>query len=157
MKQTFRPINQAEKDWVASCIANARTLVEASSPSLTERDLTPEILDSAYEFWLNSGGEIESQANDVIHAIGLAFGQFLVDRDGFEWVVVTDQFGTSIGVRALPKKGDVLVCPTSIVAKRWETRETRFFSPVYRAVLDQRDEIEASWNDKKTSPWWKLW
>jgi hypothetical protein len=84
--------------------------------------MTPEILDVAYKNWLNSNADLAKQANDIVHAIGFAFGQFLVDHDGFEWTIVSDQFGTDVGVRALPDRGNVLICPASMVAKRWATK-----------------------------------
>jgi hypothetical protein len=119
--------------------------------------MTPECLDRAYKYWLSSGADTNAQANDVIHAIAFAFGQYLVDHDGFEWSLVTDQFGTDVGVRALPGRGDVLVCPASMVAKRWETKETDFLVPIYHAVIDQRNTIRDSWDSKDKAPWWKFW
>jgi hypothetical protein len=157
MKQKFSQINDSEREWIASSIANARTLVVAAYDDNLEHAMTPEVLDGAYKHWLTHGTEIDKQANDVVYAIAFAFGQFLVDRDGFDWTLVSDQFGTDVGVRALPEKGDVLICPASMVAKRWEIKETDFLVPVYRAVIDQRDKIRDAWSSKKTSPWWKLW
>jgi hypothetical protein len=157
MKQKFKQLNDAEHKWISRSIANAQSLVAATSADDAGKEITPEILDRAYKCWLNSGLASAEQANDIIHAIAFAFGQYLVDRDGFEWTLVNDQFGTDIGIRALPNRGDVLVCPASMVAKRWETKETDFLSPIYRAVIEQRNSIRESWDSKKTSPWWKLW
>ena len=157
MKPQFSNPNQAEREWIANSIAHARTLVTDSHPDGDDCDMTPDVLDVAYKHWLTNGIEINEQANDVVHAIGFAFGLFFVDNQEFEWAVVTDHFGTDLGVRALPSKGDVLVCPASMVAKRWETKETDFLVPIYRAVIDQRDSVRESWESKKTKPWWKLW
>jgi hypothetical protein len=157
MKQNFSQPNRAEQEWIAKSISVARTLVVASHPDGADSKLTPDVLDVAYRHWLNSGTGINEQANDVVHAIGFAFGQFLVDSEGFEWTLVTDHFGTDIGVRALAGKGDVLVCPASMVAKRWDTKETDFLVPIYRAVIEQRDSVRKTWESKSTKPWWKLW
>ncbi|QDV87609.1 DUF3806 domain-containing protein [Planctomycetes bacterium TBK1r] len=157
MKPKFSQPNQAEQEWIAKSIAHARSLIAASDPDGDACDMTPGVLDVAYRQWLTNGTDINEQANDVVHAIGFAFGQFLVDNDEFEWTLVTDQFGTDLGVRALPSMGDVLVCPASMVAKRWETKETDFLVPMYRAVIDQRDSVRKSWESKETKPWWKPW
>ncbi|QDV87860.1 DUF3806 domain-containing protein [Planctomycetes bacterium TBK1r] len=157
MKQKFSELNDAEREWISLSIANARALVEAAHADDGNGDMTPEILDAAYRHWLNSGTEIDKQANDVVHAIGFAFGQFLVAKDGFEWTLVTDQFGTEVGVRALPKRGDILICPASMVAKRWESTEADFLVPIYHAVIDQRNSVRDSWDAQSKSPWWKFW
>lgn len=157
MKTKFKRLNQAEMGWIAKSIIQARTLVAASHPDRIDCEMTPEFLDIAYKHWITTGTELDRNANDVVHAIGFAFGQFLVDHEQFEWTLVTDQFGTDIGVRALPRQGDVLVCPASMVAKRWETRETDFLVPFFQAVIEQRDSLQMSPDSRKTKPWWKLW
>ncbi len=157
MKQKFCQPNDAELEWIANSIVNACTLVTASRPEDVECKMTPEILDVAYKNWLNGDTKLDMPANDVIHAIGFAFGQFLVDHDGFEWTIVSDQFGTDLGVRALPDRGDVLIYPANMVAKRWETQETDFLVPIYQGVIDQRNKIRDSWDSQRKSPWWKPW
>jgi hypothetical protein len=157
MKQKFAQLNDAEREWIKSSLGNARNLTMASQVGDAVENMTPERLDRAYKYWLYSGTDINAPANDVIHAIAFAFGQYLVDNEGFEWSLVTDQFGTDVGVRALPGRGDVLVCPASMVAKRWETKETDFLVPIYHAVIDQRNTIRDSWEAKGKSPWWKFW
>jgi hypothetical protein len=59
-------------------------------------------------------------------------------------------------VRALPKRGDVLMFPTNYVAKRWETRETGFLAAGFNAAVHTVREIRADWNRGK-KPWWKFW
>lgn len=157
MKQKFAQLNDAEREWITISLSNARNLTRASQSGDAADNMTPECLDRAYKYWLSSGADTNAQANDVIHAIAFAFGQYLVDHDGFEWSLVTDQFGTDVGVRALPGRGDVLVCPASMVAKRWETKETDFLVPIYHAVIDQRNTIRDSWDSKDKAPWWKFW
>lgn len=157
MKQTFSQLNEAEREWISNSIANARMLVTASRSGDNDCAMTPDILDAAYKQWLNSDVELDSQANEVVHAIGFAFGQFLVDNEGFEWTIVSDQFGTEVGVRALPDRGDVLVCPASLLAKRWETKEVDFLAPIYRALIDQLNTVRDSWDAKSKSRWWKPW
>jgi hypothetical protein len=53
--------------------------------------------------------------NTLINAVGLAFGQHLVDRLGVRWVVVTDECGTEA---AHEPRGDLLMFPPNLVGKR---------------------------------------
>ena len=67
-------------------------------------------------------------ANAVINAIGIAFGQYLVDTLGFQWCTVSDSHGQELAVVALPDTAKVLVFPPNLVAKRWESGTTDFLS-----------------------------
>jgi hypothetical protein len=75
-----------------------------------------------------------------LSALGVAFGDHLVRR-GFEWRIVSDQWGVAFGVVALPESSAVVVVPDSFVGKRWERRECAFFTDSVEAIM--RD-VEAS-------------
>ena len=156
--QTFQDLNQAEREWVAACIAGAESLVAEYCPTQTGQPLTAKLLDETFAGWLTTNDSDTERVNNVINSIGMAFGQLLVDQVGFKWVVVTDEFGCDMGVLALPGSGDVLVCPTHVVAKRWESRETSFLEPMLSAVQTQIEKTYASRLEtgaKKS--WWKPW
>jgi hypothetical protein len=68
----------------------------------------------------------------MVHVVGLAFGQRLVDDLGMRWVVASDEYGTEMAVHH--PLGDTLVYPANLVAKRWESRETGFLRPLYDGV-----------------------
>jgi hypothetical protein len=162
--QRFQNLNDAEVKWIASRIEGAKLLISQYSPGDVGQPINASVLDRAYARWLASTETNSDRINDVLNAVGVAFGQLLVDEIGFQWVVVTDQFGTDMGIRALPGKGDVLVTPTNMVAKRWETRETGFLAPLHRVITDQVRDVEASWKNGPSPtaatgkrPWWRFW
>ena len=134
MLPRYEELNDAEREWVAACIQAGRQMVVDYSPADSDRPLDVVALDNTYAAWLATGEADGDRINQVINAIGFAFGQLLIDAAGFRWVVVTDQFGCDMGLLALPGKGDVLVCPTNMVAKRWQTRETMFLGPLFEVV-----------------------
>lgn len=78
----------------------------------------------------------------MINALGMALGQYLVDRLGLDWKLVEDEYGTEVAVHGQP--GDVLVFPPNLVAKRLETRTVGFFEPVAGQIERQLGELRAA-------------
>ncbi|CCH76524.1 hypothetical protein BN12_130063 [Nostocoides japonicum T1-X7] len=58
----------------------------------------------------------------VVETIGLAIGEHLVRHARMDWALVTDVFGTDLGVVAR-RRGTTLI-PTNIVATRWLSGQT---------------------------------
>jgi hypothetical protein len=77
----------------------------------------------------------------TLEAVGVQFGQFLVDGAGFEWAVAADsRLGSELVVRALPGRGDVLVYPVKFVEKRLYGRESGFLASSFEAI---REDVAA--------------
>jgi hypothetical protein len=162
MQQRIEELNDAERKLLVSSIENAKQLVSAYSPTDLGQPMNAGVLDRAYAGWLATNEADVNRINQVINSIGCAFGQLLVDEVGFRWVVATDDHGCEMAILALPGKGDVLVYPANMVAKRWQTRETGFLEALYRVITGQvrglaagRPSLPNSNSGKK--PWWRFW
>lgn len=114
--------NQSELDWVADHVAVATRLIDG--------DPDVDALDALWAAWLPDAPP--EQANDMVHIVGLTFGQRLVDELGMRWVVATDQHGTEMALHH--PQGNALLHPVNVVVKRWESRETGFLRPIYDEV-----------------------
>jgi hypothetical protein len=145
VEQRIEDLNDAEREWLASCINGARELVAAYSPADVSRPIDAGVLDRTYAAWLATGETDTDRINQVINAIGFAFGQLLADAVGFRWVVAADQYGCEMALLALPGRGDVLVYPSNMVAKRWQSRETMFLAPLFGVITQQVRDVEANW------------
>ena len=137
----------AELEWIRANLEVAGELAAMQGAARTSVTEDPAVLDRIFDSWLADWEEGGSDArgvepNDLVNAVGLAFGQLLVDTLGFEWVVATDAGGTELAVRAQP--GDVLVYPANAAAKRLERRETGAFVPLYREVRARVEELRPS-------------
>jgi hypothetical protein len=136
-RRRVEPPTAAELAWVRDRLETARHIAEryAHAP----RDARPRaaVLDEAFATWLGGWLAQRPDAREdpapVAEALGVAFGQELVDELAFDWVVVTEAGASRIGVCARP--GELVVFPTEIVAERVEAAETRFFVPL-RAELE---------------------
>lgn len=82
--------------------------------------------------WQSSGNQERPDPNTVVNALGLCFGQHLVDRLGFRWAVSTDEQGTEMGCIAQP--GDITVFPANATAKRLEKEAKPFFAELFSEV-----------------------
>lgn len=154
--QKFAPLKQAEREWIAGKLDGAGALVATFAPEHADGPVTLEALDRAWAGWLATSPTDVEEINQVINCVGTRFGQFLVDEAGFAWTIATDDAGTELAVRALPDRGDVLMCPANFVAKRWETRETDFLGAGFAAAVSTLREIKADW-DRGKKPWWRFW
>jgi hypothetical protein len=140
--QRISELNDAERAWVADNVAAARRYVEDAGLPVDGQPLDPAALDAAWSFWLQAWPAGEEDPNSLINALGMALGQYLVDRLGLDWKLVEDEYGTEVAVHGQP--GDVLVFPPNLVAKRLETREVDFFVPIAGLIEQQVVELRTS-------------
>ena len=142
MAQRISELNDAERAWIDDNVAAARRYVEDAGHPVDGKPLDPAALDAAWSFWLEAWPVGEEDPNPVVNALGMALGQYLVDRLGLAWKLVEDEFGTEVAVQGEP--GDVLVFPPNLVAKRLDTRSVGFFVPVAGQIEQRVAELRAA-------------
>jgi hypothetical protein len=127
--QRITELNQKERDWLKGNLDAATEIVKVYSPRDASNPTTLGALDRAFAAWVISQPEDGQVINSVINAIGISFGQCLVDRLGLRWVIATDDQGTEMAVYR--EQGNVIIYPANFIAKRWERRETGFIEDSY--------------------------
>ena len=143
MTQRISELSVAERAWVEDNVAAARRYVLDAGVAVDGNGaLDPPALDAAWSFWLQAWPAEEEDPNPVINALGIALGQYLVDRLGLDWKVVEDEYGTEVAIHGQP--GDVLVFPPNLVAKRLESRTVGFFVPVAGQIEQQVAAVRAA-------------
>jgi len=149
-ERRIEPLNDAERAWVVDECANARRLVELHWSDSTDHQLTPAILDRAFIAAYKAAPKSDvDYVNSTINAIGIAFGQYLVDTLGFQWCAVFDDDGQELAVIALPDTAKVLVFPPNLVAKRWFAGTTDFLVDVYAGIEDDLKVFRNSWAENR--------
>jgi hypothetical protein len=121
------PLNEAEQEWVATNVAEAKQMLDGN--------LSPETLD---DLWATLLRDEPTDPNPAINMVGLAFGQLLVENLGLSWVVLTDEHGTEIAVHG---RSDFTVFPTNFIAKRYEGRETNLIAPAYQEMVRTAESL----------------
>lgn len=129
-EQQITSFGPSETAWLEDCRSLATSLgLKYGSGGV----LTPDELDVVFSRWMIENGDKEP-ADSVADALGVAFGDFLVDNHEFRWVVVTDEYGTATAVRH--QHSDVMAFPTSSVAKRIDDNVPECFQVLQATLLD---------------------
>jgi hypothetical protein len=153
-ESTYSALNASERDWISHQLESARLFVATMSPADAADIVTLEALDRAWAAWLPRAGTDNTQINATINAVGIQFGQVLVDEAGFAWTIAADAQGSDLAVLALPGQGDLLVYPANFIAKRWERRESDFLVSSYSAI---RNQVAVVAGAPIRRPWWQFW
>lgn len=146
MHRSFDPLSETEARYVGDQLVRAHNFALALDPRAEGVLPSLESLDRAFENYLAAGGE-PSDADEVVQAVGAAFGARLVDALGFRWVIATDEYGTDLAVLARPGRGDVAIFPAEFVAKRYERPEAPFLVAAFDEISQQLREIAAEWGE----------
>jgi uncharacterized protein DUF3806 len=125
--EQVEPLNEAESEWVAANVAEAKRMLDGR--------LSPEALD---DLWAALLDDEPADPNPAINLVGLAFGQLLADRLDLSWVALTDDNGTEIAVRG---RANFTVFPTNFIAKRYLGRQTNFISASYDDLVHTAESI----------------
>jgi hypothetical protein len=146
MGRSFEPLSEAEIRYVSEQLARAHDFALALDPHADGARPSLESLDRAFENYMATDGE-PSNANELVQAVGAAFGAELVEVLGFQWVIATDEYGTDLAVLARPGRGDVTIFPAEFVAKRYERREAPFLVAAFAETSEHLRQIAAEWGE----------
>jgi Domain of unknown function (DUF3806) len=122
-------LTASEIDWIRTTIAE---LAEADVRTDDIHDLG-RYYDELLTAWLRVRDADRPGPEKVIDQIGLAFGQYLADQSDLVWVIAADQTGPLIALHR--PQGAVLLHPTTMVAERWNARETGILPGLAHATL----------------------
>ena len=133
--QKIEPVSDGERAWIAESIQSAYSIVLRYSPGDKDDVSSLDALDRAFKAFCEHADRTDgTTVNAVINAIGIAFGQYLIDHLGMEWAAVTDQFGCDLAVVGMRGTADFLVFPPNFVAKRWERKEVDFLKRSFEGI-----------------------
>jgi hypothetical protein len=152
MGAVIKGLRQTEQDWIEQATLLAINLAKYYNVAGDRPKLTPALLDQTYAAWLANPRQ-DLEATGVFNAIGVAFGQYLVDHAGMRWVVYSKDGETNIA--AYRAQGKVVVFPTHLIRKRYFSRETGFLAPMYYDMVKSMN-VAAKPQQQPKAPWWKL-
>lgn len=151
MSQEILAPNETELQWIEANLRIARSAIKAFAPQHAA-EITLGALDAAFTSWLAQHDPQQQDPNPYINAFGIGFGQYLVDHLNLRWAVVKDDKGAEMAVHGQP--GDILIFPPSFVAKRYMSKATGFFEPIYAQM---EKDIAAARGTTAKRPFWKFW
>ena len=154
MDAKIEQLTPAEQEWIQQQIAVSKAFVEQVTGKLAAELPSPEELDLAFNSWLHSDTHEPDEANEVVNCVGVAVGQHIINKTGLEWVIASDSYGTELAVYGLPGKGDILVYPQNLVAKRYESKTGHFIAELINKICSDVAGVQKQGPQKK---WWKPW
>lgn len=134
MSDSFRPPNDAERAWLERAEEQINGFLYGyyfDEEGEGRLDRTETDLEKAQEVFENEGfGPAQQQE---LLALGAVLGNVLVANTPMRWAVVTNSFGTHLGLRH-PETGFVLY-PLSMILKRVEGGREVDIPALYRAFV----------------------
>jgi hypothetical protein len=129
-RPTARPLEDAERERIAAGIEAA----QAEGVDIDDLASIASHYDDAYRRATADPGALSPDA--VVETYAVAIGEHLARHSAREWAVVTDVFGTDLGLVAA--RADTVVVPHNLVGARWMRRETGWIPGVVSHLVDIR-------------------
>ncbi len=108
-------------------------------------------LDAAYQQWSSQRGNTASKSESPRHEGGsdgdhqlivrryaTGIGEHLSRHTDLDWQLVSDAFGTDLGLASGPR-GDFMLVPGNLVAARWMRGETGWIPGVVKHLITRRE------------------
>jgi hypothetical protein len=130
----IEPLTAEEIAWVRSNIAGLIQDVRLNDIEDLGRHYD-ELLDA----WVRLDESRRPDPHEIITQIGLGFGQYVADRAKLDWTVATDEHGPEIALHRV--RGNVLIYPTDVVAKRWAAQERQALPGLARQMIATVEQI----------------
>ncbi|MDV3223132.1 DUF3806 domain-containing protein [Intrasporangium sp.] len=119
------PLTDAERSRIS------RGLEELAARGVDIDDLAA--IGAAYDRAHADAAAGRGDAAEVVELFGVAIGEHLVRRSTRGWSVVTDAFGTDLGL--VDARADTVVVPHNLVSARWMRGETGWIPGVVQHLV----------------------
>lgn len=90
--------------------------------------------DELIRWWHRQPRDVRPDPNLIVNAAGVALGDALAAAGGLEWKVITDSFGTDLGLWWRLGKGHVILAPTHSVAKKFAENPDGFVAGLFKVM-----------------------
>ena len=118
---TGRPVSQPLGPEEHDRLARALEQAAAEGVDVDDLESIGAHYDDAHRRW-SAGGGAGRGPDVIVETYAVAIGEHLARHSAREWAVVTDVFGTDLGLVAA--RADTVVVPHNLVGARWMRGET---------------------------------
>lgn len=126
--ETVEAVSAEDQDGFARNAELARSFARSFGIADSE-EMTPDVLDQAFQSWLDAVDKQGFSNEATVAVLGAAFGKYCSEKLGMNWIQVTEGTYTAFAVRA--PDCDVRAYPYDMIAKRLPNNEFGFFACVY--------------------------
>ncbi|MBK9563846.1 MAG: DUF3806 domain-containing protein [Saprospiraceae bacterium] len=140
-KLLLEELNDKEKEYVRNNLELATELLKELQINDEVHQFSPKCIDKAIESWFSDSLEqsIGVDINIYSNAMASAWGQYLADKLGMEWHVITDNYGTEIGL--YHKINNTTIFPFNSTSKAFNNKSFDLISIITQStkeILDQK-------------------
>ena len=87
-------------------------------------------------------GEIAKEETVKLQCLGTYLGQCIVDDTGWNWVILTDEYGTDLAIK-IPEK-EAWIFPCTLISKRIEDGETVKVVDLFKKIVPTALSVDAA-------------
>lgn len=138
-KYQLDDLTTEQNDYINQNLKMAKTIISKYAGDQVDKPFDSKTLDVVLQKWSSSTSDKETP-EEIIDAIGAAFGQGIVDELNCEWKIITDQYGTDITV--IHKKYVVNGFPFSSVQKVVTEENPRSLNDIKLILKSQIETAE---------------
>jgi hypothetical protein len=135
--QEFRELVQSDEEFLKKCREFADSLIKTYSPGYSIKNYTPEVLDNLIDLY--NTNNIKCSQNAFVNSIGVAMGDYLVEKLGMTWTVVEDAYGIDYGVTI--KNIKLTNFPLNSVLKDIEQKCDGSLQSIFLMTLKNKSEL----------------
>lgn len=114
---TASDLTRDEQAWLQDQRAALGSLPSAAAIAAPSKSTRLQTCDALLRWWHRQPGESRPDPNELVSACGVALGDVLSEELGLEWKIITDAFGTDLGLWR--EQGHIVLSPTHSIAKRF--------------------------------------
>lgn len=136
-----KPLTEAELNWCNRMRQASLALCDAYTGARPATRPSINDIHDAYEGWLTAtmprgllkrAPKHQPDANTVVMALGVALGDQIAEATGMEWKIITDAYGTDMGLFLDGVEGaysEIVTHPMNFIAKRIVERQSGWLAP----------------------------
>ena len=135
--QDFLALETSDKEFLNNCRTFADSLIKANFNGKSISNYSPEILDKLIDLY--NDNKLKCSQNSFVNSVGVAMGDYLVDKLGMTWTIVEDKYGRDYGTTI----GEINLTnfPLNSVLKAIEQKREGSMQTIYLMTLKNKTEL----------------
>jgi len=93
--QKFMELEQTDKAFMTNCRKVADSLISSNYSGFSIKNYTPKLLDKLIDLY--NSDNLKCSQDSFVNSIGVAMGDYLVNKLNMKWVIVEDDYGREFG------------------------------------------------------------
>lgn len=137
---TAADLNDDEREWLDLQRGGMGFFLEAAGVGLPDDSIDARLraCDDLIRWWHTLPADDRPDANDIVNVVGVAFGDVLAAELDLEWKIITDAFGTDLGLwwsNPGNSEARIVLSPTHTVARRFGDGANGFLAAAAPAMI----------------------